>query len=230
MNAHTTHHDLFRPLSGCVFADAGTMSFGFFGGCSELVGSSFSYAADEEIFGEDEHADYVYRIVSGAVRTCRILADGRRQIIGFHMPGEVFGCAATEHHRTSAEAITDTRVLVFERSQLERLASHNVEAACRLWAMTARDLEQAEEHVLTLGRRSAVERVGAFLLDLDDRAGVAGTIDLPMTRRDIADYLGLTLETVSRSLSQLQSDGALVLSDARRIALHRRVLSRMLQT
>lgn len=194
-------------------------------GYPELVGSPFTYRREEEIFGEGEDADYVYRIDSGAVRSCKILPDGRRQINAFHIPGDLFGLEGGPTHRLTAEAVSDTTVVLFRRRQLETLAARDASIAFRLWTMTAKELRQAEDQMIRLGRRSAVERVAAFLVEMDRRFGGTGRIQLPMSRRDIADYLGLTLETVSRSLSQLQSKQALTLSCARLVQLNNRIIA-----
>jgi CRP-like cAMP-binding protein len=196
-----------------------------FAGSPELIGSPFSYSREEEIYGEGEEAEYVYRIVSGAVRTCKILSDGRRQINGFYMPGDLFGFERGETHRLTAEALVDTKVIMFRRRHLERLATSNVDVACQLWNMTAKSLQHAEAQMILLGRRTATERVAAFILEMDTRLGRTGSIELPMSRRDIADYLGLTLETVSRSMSQLQSGHAITLSGARRLVLNQRAMN-----
>ena len=174
------------------------------------------------MFGEDEPAEYVYEVLSGAVRTYKLLSDGRRQISAFHLPGDVFGLEAGLSHRLAAEAIVDTTVRLVKRSSLEKAAGTDVRVARKLWAITARELTHAEDHMLRLGRKSAMEKVAAFLLEMDRRLPATGLIGLPMCRRDIGDYLGLTLETVSRSLSQLQAKGILGLSGARQIALRNR--------
>jgi CRP/FNR family nitrogen fixation transcriptional regulator len=163
------------------------------------------------------------------VRTCKILSDGRRQINGFYLPGDLFGFEQGEMHRLTAEAIADTKVIMFRRRQLERLATSNVDVACQLWSMTAKSLQHAEAHMILLGRRTALERVAAFIMEMDARFGRTGSIELPMSRRDIADYLGLTLETVSRSMSQLQSGRAMALSGARRLVLDKRVMNAMVE-
>ena len=193
-----------------------------FAGCSQLVGSHMTYAQDEEIYGEGEEAEFVYKIVTGVVRTYKLLSDGRRQIGAFHLPGDIFGFESNSTHRLSAEAISDTNVLIFRRRALEFLATRSIEVARGLWALTARSLDHAEDHMLLLGRKTAVERVAAFLLEMDERMQSTGAIRLPMTRRDIADYLGLTLETVSRSLSHLKAEGMVALSTARQITVQRR--------
>ena len=224
MAPQATPQNTVAPLGAPALPSAGIAEIGLFAGCPELIGSPFAYAREEEVYGEGEDTEYVYKIVSGAVRTCKILGDGRRQIHGFHLPGDLFGFEPGQAHRLTAEAVADTKVLMFKRRQLERLATQNVEVACQLWTMTARNLQHAEEHMILLGRRTALERVAAFVLEMDSRLGGTGSIELPMSRRDIADYLGLTLETVSRSMSQLQTDRSLSLSGARRVVLNKRAI------
>ena len=191
-------------------------------GHARLVATEFSYRKDEEIYGEDEPAEYVYQVIRGAVRTYKLLSDGRRQIGAFHLPGDVFGLESGTAHRLAAEAIIDTTVRLVKRRSLEQAAGVDVQVASKLWTMTAGDLRHAEDHMLLLGRKNAMERVANFLLEMDRRLAVAGMMALPMCRRDIGDYLGLTLETVSRALSQLHNEGVLGFSGARQIVLRNR--------
>jgi CRP/FNR family transcriptional regulator, nitrogen fixation regulation protein len=191
-------------------------------GHAGLVATEFSYRKEEEIYGEDEPAEYVYQVISGAVRTYKLLSDGRRQIGAFHLPGDVFGLESGTVHRLAAEAIIDTTVRLLKRRSLEQAAGTNIRVARKLWTMTASDLRHAEDHMLLLGRKTAIERVATFLLEMDRRLAVAGMMALPMCRRDIGDYLGLTLETVSRALSQLHTQGVLGFSGARQIVLRNR--------
>ncbi len=191
-------------------------------GHAGLVATEFSYRKDEEIYGEDEPAEYVYQVIRGAVRTYKLLSDGRRQIGAFHLPGDVFGLESEMSHRLAAEAIIDTTVRLVKRSSLEQAANKDVQVARKLWGITAGELRHAENHMLLLGRKSAMERVATFLLEMDRRLAVAGMMALPMCRRDIGDYLGLTLETVSRALSQLHGEGVLGFSGARQIVLRNR--------
>lgn len=193
-----------------------------FCGLAGLVASEFSYRKDEEIYGEDEPAEYVYQVVRGAVRTYRLLSDGRRQIGAFLLAGDVFGLETGTTHRLAAEAIVDTTVRLVKRRSLEQAAGIHVQVAHMLWTMTAAELRHAEDHMLLLGRKNAMERVANFLLEMDRRLAVAGMMTLPMCRRDIGDYLGLTLETVARALSQLHGEGVLGFSGARQIVLRNR--------
>jgi CRP/FNR family nitrogen fixation transcriptional regulator len=196
--------------------------FSIIASCSGLTATEFSYRKDEEIYGEGEPSEYVYQVTRGAVRTYKLLSDGRRQIGAFHLAGDVFGLDPGTSHRLTAEAITDTTVRLVKRRSLEAAAGSNVRVAHNLWTMTANDLRRAEDHMLLLGRKTAMEKVATFLLEMDRRLTKAGMMALPMCRRDIGDYLGLTLETVSRALSQLSDQGVLVFSSARQIVLRDR--------
>ncbi|MGN6115791.1 MAG: helix-turn-helix domain-containing protein [Nitrobacter sp.] len=197
-------------------------AFGIIARCSGAVASEFSYKKDEEIYGEGEPSEYLYQVIRGAVRTYKLLNDGRRQIGAFHLPGDVFGLDPDSIHRLTAEAISDTTVRLLKRRSLEAAAGLNAQVSRNLWTMTAGDLRHAEDHMLLLGRKTAMERVATFLLEMDRRLAKAGMMALPMSRRDIGDYLGLTLETVSRALSQLNDQGVLIFSSARQIVLRNR--------
>jgi CRP/FNR family nitrogen fixation transcriptional regulator len=183
-----------------------------------LPGFIMGFAPNEEIFGEEEPTDFVYKVISGAVRTTRFLSDGRRQIDGFHLSGDVFGLERGEAHRFSAEAIGECEVALVRRKAVERAAESDVAAARRLWSLAADNLEQLQDHMLLLSRKNAAERVGAFLLELSARANCR-MVDLPMSRGDIADYLGLTLETVSRTFSQFAREGLIELPTPRRVVI-----------
>jgi CRP/FNR family nitrogen fixation transcriptional regulator len=165
--------------------------------------NEFSYKKGTEIFGEKEPADYVYQVVTGAVRSYKLLSDGRRQIGAFHLAGDIFGLEIGSDHRFTAEAIIDTTVRLMKRRSLEQFAESDLAVARNLLSMTTINLRHAEDHMLLLGRKTSLERVAAFLIEMDRRSTAAGVLALPMCRRDIADYLGLTLETVSRALSRL---------------------------
>ena len=193
-----------------------------FADCPELIGASMSYGRDEEIYGEGEEAEFVYLVVKGAVRTYKLLSDGRRQIGAFHLEGDLFGFELGSMHRLSTEAISKTTVLIFKRRTLEAVAARDLEVARKLWTLAARSLDHAEQHMLLLGRKTATERVASFLLEMQQRMNGSASINLPMTRRDIGDYLGLALETVSRALSQLKEEGTVELPDARHIRVQRR--------
>jgi CRP/FNR family transcriptional regulator, nitrogen fixation regulation protein len=171
--------------------------------------NEINYKKGTEIYGEKEPADYVYQVKSGAVRSYKLLCDGRRQIGAFHLAGDIFGLENGTEHRFTAEAIVDTTVRLIRRQSLELVAESDALVARNLLSMTANNLQHAEDHMLLLGRKTSLERVAAFLIEMDKRLTAAGVIALPMSRRDIADYLGLTLETVSRALSRLHELGIL---------------------
>ena len=187
---------------------------------AETDGVRKTYLRDEAVYAEEETADWVYEVVTGVVRTCRLLSDGRRQIEDFHLCGDVFGLEAGLTRRTTAEAVGPVVLKLVRRSILADLAARDPAVAQKLWSLTAQDLRRSRDHVLMLGRRSAVERVAGFLLDLVQRTGCGGdALDLPMSRQDIADYLGLTIETVSRTFTQLQGSGVLKAPSCRHLEI-----------
>jgi CRP/FNR family transcriptional regulator, nitrogen fixation regulation protein len=193
----------------------------------QMMGAVMSFPRNSEIFGENEPADYVYRVISGSVRTYKILNDGRRQIGGFYLPGDIFGLEFADEHTFSAEAVADAKVVVVKRGAITALADRDSAIGRELFAMTGRELRRVQEHVLLLVK-SAQERVASFLLEMADRASAGNTVELPMSRQDIADYLGLTIETVSRTLTGLESAAAIEVPTSRRIVLRNRsALSRL---
>ncbi len=210
------------PFDAQLIETPAAAVFGDSRGTSPFDGVQIRYAREEEIFGEGEPAIYVYKVLSGAVRTYRILRDGRRQIDEFHFARGYFGIEAGEEHRTSAEAIADSTVLIARRISLAGLAGQDNDIARQLLKLTVEGLQRTQDHVVLLGRKSACERVASLLLDLSERAGNPRTLEVPMSRQDMADYLGLTIETVSRTLTQLQVDGMIYIPTSRRIVLRDR--------
>ena len=192
-----------------------------FSGPIEMMGASMSFARNAEIYGEGEPADYLYKVVSGTVRTYKVLNDGRRQIGAFYFPGDIFGLETGDEHVFSAEAIIDSKVLVIKRSAVVSLAARDNEVARQLWALTGRELQRVQDHILLL-IKTAQERVVSFLLEMAARMPAGKAVELPMSRQDIADYLGLTIETVCRTLSQLEDTAAIELPSSRRIVLRNR--------
>jgi len=188
------------------------------GGAMELMGAPMSFGRNAEIYGEGEAADYLYKVVSGTVRTYKVLTDGRRQVGGFYLPGDIFGLETDDEHTFSAEAITECKVLVVKRSALVALAGKDHDVARQLWTLTGSELRRVQDHILLL-IKSAQERVAAFLLEMAKRGCVGNAVELPMSRQDIADYLGLTIETVSRTMTHLENTAAIELPSSRRIVL-----------
>ena len=193
----------------------------------EMMGASMPFARNAEIYGQNEPAEYLYKVISGTVRTYKVLNDGRRQIGSFYVAGDMFGLEIGDDHSFSAEAITDCKVLVIKRSSVINLAARENDVAHQLWAMTAAELLRVQDHIMLL-IKTAQERVAGFLLEMAKRAPAGNEIDLPMSRQDIADYLGLTIETVSRTLTQLENSAAIAVPSSRRIVLRNRAaLTRM---
>ncbi len=180
-----------------------------------------TFARNAEIYGEAEPADYLYKVVSGAVRTCKVTADGRRQIGGFYLPGDIFGLETGDVHVFSAEAIGEATVLVVKRKPLMALAERDGEVARQLWSSTAAELNRAQARLLLL-IKSAQERMAGFLLEMAARSPRRDEVDLPMTRQDIGEYLGLTIETVSRTLTRMQEAALIELAASRHVLLRQR--------
>lgn len=185
----------------------------------ERLGVRMTFAKGEEIFGQDEDADLIHSIVRGAVRTTRLLSDGRRQIGNFYYKNDLIGLETGDTHRFSAEALTDCVILVVKRSSLKAFSGDG-ELDRAIWEATRRELERTQEHLLVLGRKTACEKVASFLMDLAQR-DAAETVDLPMGRQDMADYLGLTIETVSRMVTQLQGSKIVEFTGSRHFRVRR---------
>jgi CRP/FNR family nitrogen fixation transcriptional regulator len=193
-----------------------------------LTGPVLHVLADSAIYAEGDEARLFYKVVSGVVRTCRFLNDGRRQIEAFHVAGDVFGLDVAAARRLSAEAVSDCTLIGYRRHGLETLAAADTALAGQLLSYALRCVERAQDHAMLLGRSSAAQKVAIFLLEMADRMPIGETIDLAMTRQDIADYLGLTIETVSRTLSQFERDALIARPSARRIRLNNRAALRAL--
>jgi CRP/FNR family transcriptional regulator, nitrogen fixation regulation protein len=162
------------------------------------------------------------------VRLCKLLDDGRRQICAFATAGDLFGVEFGGTHGFSAEAVCDAMVVSYRRGRLDALSSGSGHAVGELLAFALEGLERAQRHMLLLGRKSALEKVASFLCDMAERADI-DAIDLSMSRTDIADYLGLTIETVSRTLTQLEREHIIELPATRRsIVLRNKVRLRRL--
>jgi len=196
-------------------------------GSVELTGTPMSFARDTEIYGEAEKAEYFYKIISGAARTYKVLADGRRQISAFHLPGDIFGLETGEAYSFSAEAVVDAKLLVIKRSIVLLRAARDAAVARQLWMLAGRELQRTHNHALLL-IKSAPERMASFLLEMAERIRSSDEVELPMSRQDVADYLGLTIETVSRILTRFENAEAIALPTTKRIVLHdRAVLERL---
>jgi len=188
----------------------------------EGIGSRRHVARNEEIFAEGDAADCWYKVIAGTVRLCKLLADGRRHIGEFFFSGDCFGLDNMPERLFSAEAVSDVIVMRYPRRATERLIDETPKLAWGLHDMTLRDLANAQIRMMMLGRMSAPERVATFLLDMFDRRDATRALDLPMSRNDIADYLGLTIETVCRVMSGFKRSGAIGIPTPHRIELRDR--------
>jgi CRP/FNR family nitrogen fixation transcriptional regulator len=213
-----------RPLGRQVYLYDGIGKTPAVGGARGAAVMTF--ARDAEIYGEGEPADYLYEVLSGAVRTCKILADGRRQISNFYLAGDFFGLESGTEHLYSAEAVAGCRVIATKRRAFDALATHQGDGSRTLLQIAIKELRHAQEHAFLL-IRSAQERVAGFLLDMGRRSA-ADEFDLPMSRQEIADYLGLTIETVSRTMTGFEASALIALPSARHVVLRdRRGLQRL---
>jgi CRP/FNR family transcriptional regulator len=165
------------------------------------------FDARATVFSQGEPADNVFNITSGMVRLYKLLPDGRRQIVGFALPGDFLGLALMERYGVSADAVTEVTACRFPRVAFTAYIDTKPHLLRRLHAFASHELSLAQEQMVLLGRRSATERLAAFLVGLRDRLARLGhhsaTLPLPMSRQDIADFLGLTIETVSRTITKL---------------------------
>jgi CRP-like cAMP-binding protein len=188
----------------------------------EHLASRAHYRKGDTIYYQAGPAEFCYRIESGAARECALLADGRRQVVGFLMPGDMFGFCALEVHRFSGEIIVDsTRVARYPRYWIERLAESNPEVARRYRQLALEAIDQLQSRIAMLARPTALEKVSSFLLEMADRSALSSTqlIELPMSRYDIADYLALSVETVSRTLTALRQRRVIALPGARCVSI-----------
>ncbi len=192
------------------------------GGTIDLMGAPMSFPRNAEIYGESDPADFLYKVVSGTVRTYKLLTDGRRQVGGFYVAGDIFGLETGEEHTFSAEAITECNVLVIKRSALLTLAGRDHDVARQLWTITGGELRRVQDHIGCCSSRA--RRSASPLSCWKCQSGSPPAT--PSRRRcpgqDIADYLGLTIQTVSRTLTILENAATIELSSSRRIVLRNR--------
>jgi CRP-like cAMP-binding protein len=196
------------------------------GGADELsaldrTGTPLLVPPNQTIFSQGEPVDHAYKIVRGVVRLCKHLPDGRRQIAQFLFPGDYFSFVMIGDHGFSAEAVVEVSLLSFSQERVERLCRDNPDLRNRLFQMLSQRVHDIQNHLTMVGRQTAKERVAAFLLLLAERTGAGGSVSLPMNRQDIADYLSLTMETVSRTLSRLKAAAVIAIPDQHRLELRK---------
>ncbi|HYH17713.1 MAG TPA: Crp/Fnr family transcriptional regulator [Azospirillum sp.] len=179
--------------------------------------------ASQTLFGEGDAADTLYNVTSGTVKLYKLLPDGRRQITGFLVPGDFLGLAVNDHYAYSAETVTTCSLCRFPRRKVEALLDEFPKMQRRLFSMASNELAAAQDQMLLLGRKTAREKICSFLLMLSQRASRRGhkenPVHVPMSRADIADYLGLTTETVSRTFTQLKTAGVISLQEGNKILI-----------
>jgi CRP-like cAMP-binding protein len=170
------------------------------------IGTVLAFRRNKTIFNEGDPANYSYRVGHGAVRLCKVLPDGRRQIAHFFLPGDFFGLGDAAEYGFAAEAVSDVTVVCYPRHRIDALCDERPDVRKEIFSRVYRELSAAQNHLVTLGRQTAKERVASFLLVLAERANSrdGDSVELPMGRQDIADYLGLTIETVCRALTDLK--------------------------
>jgi CRP/FNR family nitrogen fixation transcriptional regulator len=184
-------------------------------------GVTVHFTRNETIFTKGDEARYSYRVVEGAVRLSRIFADGRRQIVNFFLPDETFGIELSDEYSATAEAVGDVVALRCPRLCISHLTEGDPDISQKRLAMFSKSLAAAERHVAMLGHQSAKERVASFFmaLEMERRTDNQHTLDLPLSRQDIADYLGLTIETTCRALSELKRQNIITTPSRRRIVI-----------
>lgn len=175
------------------------------------------FEAGETVFFDDDAADEVFEVEVGVVRLCKLLPDGRRAVLGFRFAGEMFGIGAGREYGCTAEAVTDVTLRAIRRRTFEDAAERSPELRRRLSTVLWRELAAAQAGLLALGRMTAAERVAGFLVAFSRRAGTPDTVELPMNRLDVADHLGLTIETVSRAMTELRKKGVIALPSPYRV-------------
>ena len=197
-----------RPTSGCGALDLDELA------ALEALARPVCFAQRQQMFAQDEPANSVFNVTSGSVRLYRLLPDGRRQVVGFAIPGDFLGLSMSERSVYGAEALTSVTACRFNRETFSHFVDERPHLLRRLYDLASHELSLAQEQMVIIGRRTAEERVVCFIIGLRARwaqfNGNSVTVPLPMTRQDIADFLGLTIETVSRAISKLAREKALL--------------------
>ena len=181
------------------------------------------YTDKQNIFLQNENSDSLYNITEGNIKIYQLLSDGRIQIIGFLYPGDFFGSYSKKKYNYSAESIGKTKVCIFKKDLLDAYLEKNMELAKELLNMTSHELMLAQDRIGVLGKLNANERMAKFVINISQQRSRIGwqdnPVSLPMTRQDIADYLGLTLETVSREITKLKTSKLIKVLNSKQIYL-----------
>ena len=205
-----------RPITICRGLDAPTLA------SMRGLGTMQRLRPEQSVFHEGDPAKRVFMVTRGALKLYTLLADGRRQITGFMFPGDFLGVSVDEEYAFTVEALEETELWWFSRDAFDRFIAEHPQVERELYRLAAHELAEAQRQMVLLGRKAAAERLASFFLSLLERAERASgvperTFDLPMSRIDIADYLGLTKETVSRMLAHLRSRGLIRLQAQDRV-------------
>lgn len=184
----------------------------------DIMGTLVSFQRGAHLYGESEPAEYLYKLASGIARGYRMTSEGRRQVVAFYMPGDLFGFELGGDHSFSVEVASNAKLRMIRLSALSAIEALDQDLAKELRISLARELRRNQDHIRRLGQ-TAQERVASFLLEIAQRIPNNGTIELVMSRQDIADYLGLTIETISRTLTYITRIGAITISRARRVTI-----------
>ena len=216
--AHPCHGCAAREMAVCGVLQEGELA------TFKALGGHHQMSAGQPLFHEGDPATQVFNITRGSLKIYKLLPDGRRQVMGFMFPGDFLGISISDEHAFSAEALEPTHMCRFARTRFDDFVEERPDMERRLYSLAAHELAAAQAQMVLLGRKSAAERLASFFLDLAGRAQRLGntpvtTIDLPMSRVDIADYLGLTKETVSRVLAQLKQKRLIRLVTLNRIEI-----------
>ena len=172
----------------------------------DRLGTATMIERGRMLFQEQDPAEHVFKVLSGALRAVRLLPDGRRSITDFLLPGDYVGLAENGTYSQTIEAVADSKLVKYSRRRFDAFLDSDARAGRHFFGLVCGELSAAQDRLLLLGRKCAVERIASFLLAIADRRSPEATaVDLPMGRSDIADYLGLTIETVSRVLGQLRA-------------------------
>lgn len=212
--------EIFQDASAVTNPTAGTLAF------STSVGTVTTHVAKDTLFWEADPADYVFKVLRGTICLSKLLPDGRRQIARFCHAGDLVGLTASEDYPYTADALTEATTIRIRKCDLEEDFDANPATRECVLASVQEELSAAQHQLMVLGRKNAVERVASFLVSMSEQAMRQGedgsVVELPMTRVDIADYLGLTHETVCRTLTSLKKSGVVAISDPHRIELLQR--------
>ena len=187
-------------------------------GSFDQLGTLATFATNRKIFKKSEPADYLYRVESGCIRSFTEIDNDRRRIYAFYLPGDYFGLEARDVHGISAEAVTPSSVRVIERQALLSRAARDIAVVRFLLDIAAAEMQRTQNHNLLL-LKGAQDRLVDFLRDMQRRKHNGSEVELPMHRKDIADYLGLTIELVSRALTHLKNVSAISMLSSRRLIL-----------